>query len=220
MIRFDIITIFPSFFSSFLSEGLIKKACEKKKIEVNIYNLRDFTEDKHQKVDDVSFGGGGGMVMMAEPIYNAVKKIKNPKKKTRIILFTPRGKRFSQKKAEELSQFEQIIMICGRYDGVDERVLKYIADEGISIGSYVLMGGEIPAMVLMETTSRLIKGVVGKSDFLDERKKEGGFLEYKQYTRPESIIINGKNRKVPKILLSGDHDKIKNFKRKQGKIIK
>ncbi len=220
MLRFDIITIFPSFFTPFLNEGLIKKAVNKKKIEVNIYNLRDFAEDKHQKVDDVAFGGGGGMVMMVKPIQKAVEKIKDKKLKTKVILFTPRGKKFSQKKAEELSKFNQIIMICGRYEGVDERVLKYIADEGISIGSYVLMGGEMPAMVVVETTSRLVKGVVGKDDFLEDRVREDGFLEYKQYTRPESININGKNRKVPDVLLSGNHTKIKEFKRKQGKIIK
>ncbi len=220
MLRFDIITIFPSFFDSFVSEGLIRRACEKKKIEVNVHNLRDFTEDKHQKVDDVAFGGGGGMVMMAEPIYQAVQKIRKPKAKTKIILFTPRGKKFSQKKAEDFSKFEQIIMICGRYEGVDERVLKYIANEGISIGNYVLMGGEIPAMVVMETTARLVRGVIGKDDFLENRKIGGGFLEYKQYTRPENIIIDGKKRKVPDVLLSGDHKKIKEFKLKQGKIIK
>ncbi len=220
MLRFDIVTIFPSFFSPFLNEGMIVKACEKKKIEINIHNLRDYAKDKHQKVDDAAFGGGGGMVMMVEPIQKAVEKIRDKSLSSRVILFTPRGKRFSQKKAEEFSKFEQIIMICGRYEGVDERVLKYIADEGISVGNYVLMGGEIPAMIVVETTSRLVKGVVGKDDFLKERRVNGGFLEYKQYTRPESIKIDGKDRRVPKILLSGDHKKIKEFKRKEGKTIK
>lgn len=219
MLRFDIITIFPHFFSSFLNEGLIKRACDKKNIVVNIHNLRDFTEDKHQTVDDVAFGGGG-MVMKVGPINRAVKEIKDNKLKTKTILFTPRGKRFSQKKATEFSDFNQIIMICGRYEGVDERVLKYIADEGISIGNYVLMGGEVPAMVVVETTSRLIKGVIGKDDFLEGRKKEDSFLEYKQYTRPEVIEIDGKKRKVPPVLLSGSHQKIKDFKNKHGKIIK
>ncbi len=215
--RFDIVTIFPSLFDSFLKESLIGKAISKKQIEVNVHDLRKWTEDNHKTVDEKPFGGGSGMVMKIEPIYKAVKEIK---KEGKVILFTPRGKKFNQKKAHELSKCNQIIMICGRYEGVDERVAKYIADEEISLGDYVLMGGEIPAMIVTEVVSRLVPGVIGKDTFLKERKREEGFLEYPQYTRPESFLIDGKERRVPKVLLSGDHKKIEEWKSKKGKIIK
>lgn len=215
--KFDIVTIFPSLFDSFLKESLIGKAISKKQIEVNVHDLRKWTEDNHKTVDEKPFGGGSGMVMKIEPIYKAVKEIK---KEGKVILFTPRGKKFNQKKAHELSKWNQIIMICGRYEGVDERVAKYIADEEISLGDYVLMGGEIPAMIVTEVVSRLVPGVIGKDTFLKERKRAEGFLEYPQYTRPESFLIDGRERKVPKVLLSGDHKKIEEWKSKKGKIIK
>lgn len=218
--QFDIITIFPSFFDSYLKESLIKKAQDKKILKIKIHNLRDFTEDKHKKVDDIPFGGGSGMVMKVEPIYRAVKKIKEKNKKTKVILFTPRGKKFNQKRATDFSKYEQIIMICGRYEGVDERVAKKIADEEISIGDYVLMGGEVPAMIVLETVSRLVPSVIGKDTFLEERKKEDGFVEYPQYTRPEIFLAEKENWKVPKILLSGNHKKIEEWKNKKGKIIR
>ncbi len=218
--QFDIITIFPFFFDSYLKESLIKKAQDKKILKIKIHNLRDFTEDKHKKVDDIPFGGGSGMVMKVEPIYRAVKKIKEKNKKTKVILFTPRGKKFNQKRATDFSKYEQIIMICGRYEGVDERVAKKIADEEISIGDYVLMGGEVPAMIVLETVSRLVPSVIGKDTFLEERKKEDGFVEYPQYTRPEIFLAEKENWKVPKILLSGNHKKIEEWKNKKGKIIR
>jgi tRNA (guanine37-N1)-methyltransferase len=215
--KFDIITIFPSLFDSFLKESLIEKAICKKHIQVNVHDLRNWTEDKHQTVDEKPFGGGSGMVMKVEPIYKAVKELK---KEGRVILFTPRGRKFNQKKAYEFAQYNQVVMICGRYEGVDERVAKHIADEEVSLGDYVLMGGELPAMIVTEVVSRLVPKVVGKDNFLKERKKPEGFLEYPQYTRPETFLINGKERKVPKILLSGDHKKIEEWKSKKGKIIK
>ncbi len=218
--RFDIITIFPEIFDSYLKESLVKKASVKGEIRVNIHDLRGWTGDTHKTVDDTPFGGGGGMVMKAEPIYKAVSSLKEKDGKTRVVLFTPRGKRFNQKRATGLAEYSQIIMICGRYEGVDERVAKYIADEELSIGSYVLMGGELPAMVVLETVVRLVPGVVGKESFLKERKKGDGFVEYSQYTRPESIIINGKKRSVPSVLISGDHRKIAEWRNKKGKIIK
>ncbi len=218
--RFDIITIFPEIFSSYLKESLIKKASERGEIEVRVHDLRKWTDDTHKTVDDTPFGGGGGMVMKAEPIYKAVSSLRKKDGKTRVVLFTPRGKRFNQKRATGLAEYSQIIMICGRYEGVDERVAKYIADEELSIGSYVLMGGELPAMVVLETVTRLVPGVVGKESFLKERKKEDGFVECPQYTRPESIIINGRKRGVPSVLLSGDHQKIAEWRDKKGKIIK
>ncbi len=218
--QFDILTIFPSLFNSYLKESLIDKAQKNKYIKIHIHDIRKWAPDKHSTVDDKPFGGGSGMVMKVDPIYKAVSEIKKDNSKTKIILFTPRGKKFNQKKANDFSNYDQIIMICGRYEGVDERVSKFIADEDISIGSYVLMGGELPAMVVLETVSRLVPGVIGKDSFLKERKKEEGFVEYPQYTRPENIIINGNKRSAPSVLLSGDHRKIEEWRSKKGKNIK
>ena len=223
MIRFDIITIFPKIFDSYLQESLIKKAQEKKKIVVKIHNLRDFTKDKRKTVDERPFGGGLGMVMKVEPIYRAVSslKSKSKKQKSKIILFTPRGKKFNQQLAHKLSKLDRIIMICGRYEGVDERVAKYIADLELSIGDYDLMGGELAALVVIETIARLIPGVVGKTDFLKQRiAPNKGFFEYPQYTQPAVFEPKpGVKWRVPKILLSGHHQKIEEWRKKHGKII-
>jgi tRNA (guanine37-N1)-methyltransferase len=164
--KFDIITIFPNIFDSYLNESFIKKAQDKKLVEINIHNLRDFADDERKTVDDRPFGGGLGMVLKVEPIFKAVKKLK--KKDSRVILFSPRGKQFNQKKAHQLMKYKNIIFICGRYEGIDERVNKKIADEVISIGEYDLMGGELPAMIIMETMMRLIPNVLGKPTFLKE----------------------------------------------------
>ncbi len=221
MIQFDIITIFPQIFDSYFKESLIKKAQKKKKIKIKVHNLRNWVKDKHQTIDDRPFGGGLGMVFKIEPIYKAVKKIKKSNTKSKIILFTPRGKQFNQKIAYQLSKLNQIIMICGRYEGVDERVAKKIADIELSVGPYDLMGGEIPAMIIVETVSRLIPGVLGKKQLLKQRiTKEKGFIEYPQYTRPEVFEpIKGKKWKVPKILLSGHHKKIEEWRKKHQKVI-
>jgi len=216
---FDIITIFPKIFDSFLKESFIKKAQEKKIIKINVINLRDFAVDKHKTVDDKPFGGGRGMVLKIEPIYRAVQSLKSKikNKKSKIILFTPRGGKFNQKIAYQFSKLDRIILISGRYEGVDERVAKYIVDEEISIGDYVLMGGDLPALIVIETIARLIPGVIGKSELLKERiTKEKGFIEYPQYTRPE--IFNSL-WKVPKVLLSGNHKKIEEWRKKHQKII-
>ena len=223
MLKFDIVTIFPEIFSSYLKESFIKKAQEKKLIKINIHNLRNWTSDKHQTVDDRPFGGGFGMVLKLEPIYKAVRglksKIKNQKLK--IILFTPRGKKFDQKLAYKLSKTNRLIMICGRYEGVDERVATKIADMELSIGDYDLMGGELPAMIVLETVARLLPGVLGKLGLLKERvSQEKGFFEYPQYTRPEVFKDKkGKTWHVPKVLLSGNHKKIEEWRKKYGKII-
>ena len=223
--QFDIITIFPKIFDSYLKEGLIKKAQKKKLIKVNVHNLRDWTSDKHKTVDDRPFGGGLGMVMKVEPIFKAIEAIKRPKrsspKKRKIILFTPRGKKFNQKLAYSLSKLNQLILICGRYEGVDERVAKQIADLEISIGDYDLMGGELPAMVVIETVARLIPGVIGKPELLKERiTKKKGFIEYPQYTRPEIFSPRkGIKWRIPKVLLSGHHKKIEEWRKKHRKII-
>ncbi|MFA7385615.1 MAG: tRNA (guanosine(37)-N1)-methyltransferase TrmD [Candidatus Paceibacterota bacterium] len=217
--KFDIITIFPEIFNFYFKESIISKGVKKGLLEINVHDLRSWSKDKHKKVDDKPFGGGLGMVMKIEPIYNAVKDLK--KKKSKVVLFSPRGKKFTQKTANELSKMNQVILICGRYEGIDERVKKEIADMEISIGDYVLMGGEIPSMVVIEAVSRLIPGVIGKEQFLKERvDKNGGFIEYPQYTRPEVFSPKkGTNWKVPKVLLSGNHKKIEEWKKKKGRII-
>ncbi|MEK7093811.1 MAG: tRNA (guanosine(37)-N1)-methyltransferase TrmD, partial [Patescibacteria group bacterium] len=171
--RFDIITIFPHIFDSYLNESLVRRAQEKKIIEVMVHNLRDFTSDKHQKVDDKPFGGGPGMVLKVEPIMKAVTKIEGRsknKKKSRVILFSTRGEKLDQKMAKRLSKYNQLIMICGRYEGVDERVADHIADEEISIGDYVISGGELPALVLMEAVSRFTEGFLGTYESLEDIK--------------------------------------------------
>lgn len=215
-----IITIFPSLFDSYLNEGLIKKGIEKGLFSVTVHDLRKWSGDRHGAVDDRPFGGGSGMVMKVGPIYRAVSDLRTENSK--VIFFTPRGKRFTQKKALEFSKTDNLIMICGRYEGVDARVEKYIADENISMGSYVLMGGEIPAMAVMETVVRLLPGTVGKEDFLKERiNEDGSFTEYKQYTRPEVFSPEeGVKWKVPQTLLSGNHKKIERWKTKRKKTIK
>jgi len=214
MIRFDIISIFPNIFDSYFKESIIQRAQQKRLIKVRVHNLRKWTKGRHRIVDDRPFGGGMGMVLKVEPIFKAISNLK--KRKTKVILFTPRGKKFNQKMAYRLSKLNHLILICGRYEGVDERVAKYIADTEISIGDYDLMGGELPAMVVIETISRLIPGVIGKPQLLKERiTKEKGFIEYPQYTRPEVF----KKWQVPKVLLSGNHKKIGEWRKKHGKVI-
>ncbi|MDP2864373.1 MAG: tRNA (guanosine(37)-N1)-methyltransferase TrmD [bacterium] len=233
MLTFDIITIFPEIFDSYLKESLIARAQKKKLIKINVHNLRDWATDKHKTVDDRPFGGGLGMVLKIEPIFRAIEEIKKKSFlrqgsgfQAKIILFTPRGKQFNQKIAYQFSKLDRIIMICGRYEGVDERVAKYIADEQLSIGDYVLMGGELPAMVVIETIARLIPSVLGKPQLLKERipalggRGGRGFIEYSQYTRPE--VFEPKKRvkwRVPKVLLSGHHKKIEEWRKKHRKII-
>lgn len=213
MITFDVITIFPQLIEAFAKESLLHRAQEKKLIKIKSHDLRDWTKDTHKTVDDKPYGGGLGMVMNIGPIFKAVKALK--KRKAKIILFTPRGEKFTQTKAAELLGFDKLILVCGRYEGIDERVAKHIADEKLSIGDYVLMGGEIPAMAVIETVARLIPGVIGKSEFLKQRKRRKGFIEYPQYTRPEVF----RKWKVPKVLLSGDHAKIGEWRQKHAKII-
>ena len=201
---FDIITIFPNVFDSYFRESIVKRAQNKKLVKINIHNLRDYTTDKHKTVDDKPYGGGPGMVMMVEPICKAVKKIKG-KSKIKVILFSAKGKKFDQKMAQRFSKLDKLIMICGRYEGVDERVAKHIADEEVSIGDYVLTGGEIPAMIVTDAVTRLIPGVLGKKESLEEIKGS-----YPVYTRPEDF----NKLKVPKVLLSGDHKKIKEWRKR------
>lgn len=205
--KFDLITIFPKMLDSYFNESLLKKACDKGLIKISAHNLRDFTKDKHHKVDDRPYGGGPGMVLKADVIADAVKKIKG-RKKSRVILFSLRGKKFNQTEAHRLAKYDQLIFICGRYEGVDERVAQYVADEEISMGDFVLAGGELPAAIVIEAVSRLVPGVLGKLESLEENKGS-----YPVYTKPEALKVKSKggklkDMKVPEVLLSGNHKKI------------
>ena len=192
--------------------------------------MRKWTQSRHQIIDDRPYGGGIGMVLKVEPIYKAIKAIKRlkrvDKRKRKIVLFTPRGKSFDQKMAHSFSKLSHIVLVCGRYEGIDERVAKHIADIEVSIGDYVLMGGELPAAVVIEATARLIPGVLGKPRLLKERvTKEKGFIEYPQYTRPEifkprRVSRGSKTWRVPKVLLSGNHKEIEKWRRERTKIIR
>lgn len=222
IMQFDIITIFPHIFDSYFKESIIARATKKKLIRLKIWDLRDFASDKRKTIDDKPYGGGLGMVMRVEPIYKAVKKAKKKNKKSRVILLTPRGKKFTQKVAYNFSKYDQLIFICGRYEGVDERVAKHIATDLISIGDYVLMGGEVASLVIIEAVSRLIPGVLGKEKLLKERipYPKRSYIEYPYYTRPAVFEPKkGIKWKVPKVLLSGDHKKIEEWRKKHAKII-
>src|SRR3989338_5961371 len=213
--RIDIITIFPKMFAPVLNESIIKKAQDKGKVKIHIHNLRDHTLDKHRKVDDRPFGGGSGMVMQPEPIFRAVKHLKlstiDYRLSTKIILLAPQGKTLNQKIAKRLAKYKHLILICGHYEGVDERVRQYLVDEEISIGDYVLTGGELPAMVLVDCLIRLLPGVLGDKNSLRFESFEGNLLEYPHYTRP----ANFKGMAVPGALLSGDHKKIEAWRKQQ-----
>jgi len=222
MMRFDIITIFPDILDSYLKEGILAQAIKKGLIKINFHNLRDYTKDKHQTTDDRPFGGGPGMVMMVEPIYRAIlalnskSEARNSKQRKRIILLSPQGKKLDQKMAKRLSKYDQLILICGRYEGVDARVKEHIVDEEISIGDYVLSGGELPAMVIVEAVSRLVPKVLGNKESLkSESHTKTGDLDFPQYTRPAEFRAGRKTWKTPEVLLSGDHKKIEEWRRKR-----
>ena len=205
--KFDVLTLFPEMFET-LNQSILGKAQEKNLIDINLINIRDFSKDKHKKVDDTPYGGGAGMVMRADIVHDAYQSVKTPK--TKLIYLTPQGKTLNQKKVEELSKEEHLVLLCGHYEGIDQRVIDKIVDEEISIGDYVLTGGEIPAMVLIDSVSRYIEGVI-KNDSTKEESFSQGLLEYPQYTRPE--IFQGE--KVPEILLSGHHQKIDKWRKEQ-----
>lgn len=216
--RFDILTIFPEVFDGYFNASIIKRAQRKKIIKIYIHSLRKWTSDRHQSVDDCPYGGGKGMIFKIEPIFRAVKDLKKKtNKRSRVILFSAKGKKLTQKQAKRLSQYKQLILICPRYEGVDERVAQYIADEEISIGNYILTGGELPAMVLVDAVSRLVPGVIKKESLLEESFSIENLGEYPQYTRPAIFYPDKKEKtawRVPKTLLSGDHQKIKEWQQK------
>lgn len=206
--KFDILTLFPEMFEP-IKQSIIGKAIEKDLIEINLINIRDFSLDKHKKVDDTPYGGGAGMVMMPDVVYRAYLSIKD-KENAKVIYLSPKGKTLNQKKVENLSKEEHVILLCGHYEGIDQRVLDEIVDEEISIGDYVLTGGEIPAMVLIDSVSRYIEGVL-KDESIQEESFSNGLLEYPQYTRPETFL----DKKVPDVLLSGHHENIKKWREEQ-----
>ncbi len=205
--KFSVMTLFPDMVRSVLSESIIGRAEESGKIEIECFNIRDFTTDKHRKTDDTPYGGGVGMVMTCQPIFDCYRKVMEgiPKEnKTRVIYMSPKGRIFSHQVAEELSQYDNLIFLCGHYEGVDQRVIDSIVDEEISIGDYVVTGGEIPACIVIDATSRLIDGVLSSSECYEGESVASGILEYPQYTKPR--VFEG--MEVPEVLLSGDHKKI------------
>ena len=208
-LRFDIVSIFPGMFESPFGDSIIQRAREEGLLDLRVHDLRDYSLNKHRKVDDTPFGGGVGMVMNVEPIARVITAIKKEVPETRTILLSPGGRPFDQEKAWELSCLPSLTLICGRYEGVDERVRLHFVDEEISIGDYVLTGGEIPAMVLVEAISRLVPGVLGDPESIVEESFDGDLLEYPQYTRPRDY----QGFKVPEILVSGDHKKIRDWQK-------
>ena len=205
--KFDVLTLFPEMFE-ILNQSIIGKAIEKDIIDINLINIRDFSKDKHKKVDDTPYGGGAGMVMKPDVVYDAYQSVTD--KDTKVIYMSPQGKPLNQKKVEELSKENHLIILCGHYEGIDQRVLDKIVDEEISIGDYVLTGGEIPAMVLIDSVSRYVEGVL-KEDSIKEESFSNGLLEYPQYTRPE--VFEG--MKVPEVLLSGHHENIEKWRKEK-----
>ncbi len=222
-LRFDILTIFPGMFSSYLDESMIKRAQARKLLDIRVHDLRVWATDKHQKVDDRPFGGGAGMLLKVEPIYKALKALKalktSKKERPYVVLLSPRGTRFTQRVAERLVHHKQIIFICGRYEGVDQRVTDHLIDEEISVGDYVLTGGELPAMTILDAVSRLVPGVVGKeASIVEESHSADGFIEHPHYTRPEAFSPKrGETWSVPPVLLSGDHKKVAEWRMKHAK---
>ena len=227
---FDIVTIFPEMCAPYVEGSILGRAQKSKKIKIRVHQLREFSRDKHHKVDDMPYGGGPGMVMQVEPFDRALKKIKKTKgtKKIRVILTSASGKTFTQIDAARLSKYDQLIFLCGRYEGIDARVENYLADEALSIGDYVLTGGELPALVMTDAVARLVPGVLGaEASLTEESHTEEGVLEYPQYTRPAEYLLKGKKDgkgkkdekvlKVPEVLLSGDHKKIEQWRKEQQK---
>ena len=207
--RVDILTIFPEIFESPLRASLLGKAIEQGVVDVHVYDIRDHTTDKHRQVDDESFGGGPGMVMKPEPIFAAVEALGEGEK--RVILLSPAGRRLDQELVKKLSKEPWLVLICGRYEGVDERVVEGLPAEEISIGDYVLPGGEVPALVVLEAVTRLIPGVVGRAESVEQDSFETGILDHSHYTRPQEF----RGMKVPEVLLSGDHAAIEKWRREE-----
>jgi tRNA (guanine37-N1)-methyltransferase len=211
--RFDIITIFPELFTGVVECGIIRRAVQSGLVNIRIINLRDFTKDRHRSVDDRPYGGGEGMVFMPEPLFEAIESCQGQEKdvKSQVVLLTPQGKTWSQELAAEFATISHLILVCGRYEGVDQRVIDNLVDREISIGDFVLSGGEIPAMVVLDSVVRLIPGALGCSDSAVNESFSTGLLDFPQYTRPAEY----RGQAVPDVLLSGDHAKIEKWRKKQ-----
>ena len=217
--RFDIMTLFPELVNTVLNESIIGRAQKSGAIEIECHNIRDYSEDKHRRVDDTPYGGGKGMLMMAPPIYNCYKHIvdtvASDESKPHVVFMSPAGSLFDQRKAEELSKHEHLIILCGHYEGVDKRIIDEIVDEEISIGNYVLTGGEIPACILVDCVARLCDGVLSDPECYNNESISSGALEYPQYTRPYEFH----GVKVPDVLISGHHGKIDEWRKEQAQLL-
>ncbi len=209
--RFEVFTLLPEVFPTYLETSILKRARERGLIDARIHNIRDYTHDKHHTTDDTPYGGGGGMVMKAEPVFEAVEAVLGLASNTPIILLTPQGRVFNQAIARELSQHPRIALLCGRYEGVDERIREHLVTDEISIGDYVLTGGELPALILIDAVARLLPHVLGDPTGAEDDSHAMGLLEYPHYTRPPEF----RGWKVPEVLLSGDHGKIDKWRREQ-----
>jgi len=211
--RFDVLTIFPGMFTAFTQESVIGRAINLKKvIEINVINIRDFSKNKHRKVDDAPYGGGPGMIMTFQPVYDAYRSIVDGLDyKPKVIYMSPQGQVLTQDLAKKLAEEKHLVILCGHYEGIDERIIEEIVDEEISIGDYIVTGGELPAMVLMDCVARMVPGVLPRDECFLEESFMDGLLEYPQYTRPEEIM----GRRVPEILLSGHHENIARWRREQ-----
>ncbi|MDQ0253736.1 tRNA (guanine37-N1)-methyltransferase [Evansella vedderi] len=211
--KFSILTLFPDMFTGVFQQSILKQAQEKGIVEYNVINFRDYTKDKHNRVDDYPYGGGGGMVLTPQPLFDAVESAKRGEEGStpRVILLCPQGERYSQRKAEELSKEEHIVLLCGHYEGYDERIREHLVTDEISIGDYVLTGGEIGAMVIADSVTRLLPGVLGNETSAITDSHSTGLLEYPHYTRPASYL----GHDVPEVLLSGHHEKIARWRREQ-----
>lgn len=210
--QFDVLTLFPEMFIP-LQKSILERAQKNGNININLINIRDFSKDKHKKVDDTPYGGGAGMVIRPDVVYDAYNSIEN-RENAKVIFLSPQGRTLNQQKIEELSNKEHLILLCGHYEGIDQRVLDKIVDEEISIGDYVLTGGELPSMVLIDAVSRYVDGVLNKES-IKEESFSNNLLEYPQYTRPETFL----DEKVPEVLISGHHENIRKWREEQSKII-
>lgn len=207
--RFDVVTLFPELFDAHLKTSILGKAVEAGVIEVGVHDLREHGLGRHRSVDDEPFGGGAGMVMRPEPIFEAVDELRS--ESSHVVLLSARGRRFDHRSAEELAKRDHVILICGRYEGVDERVAEHLCDDEVSIGDFVLAGGELAALIVIETTARLVPGVLGNVESLASESFTAGGLEYPQYTRPAEY----RGHRVPEVLVSGDHGAIERWRREQ-----
>jgi tRNA (guanine37-N1)-methyltransferase len=210
--KIDVLTLFPAMFVGPLDESIVKRAREAGLLDLKIHNLRDWTHDRHKTVDDRPFGGGPGMLLKVEPLFEAVESLQ--REKTRVILLSPSGRKFDQSIARELAQQDDLLLVCGSYEGFDERVRKALADDELSIGDYVLTNGALPAMVVIDAVVRLLPGVLGDDESSHDESFSHGLLEYPQYTRPAEF----RGMKVPEVLLSGNHAEIENWRREQAKL--